>query len=376
MQSQHNAQIDFNLHDFIRIRLCNPSPADVKAVARQLGPIQSQVAGEPDITVQFVDHLPQASPLRYLGVDEAAFDDDNFYVLRTKHKARTKVRIPFEEIGKQLAITCETRLPAIPLLVPMINLTALSKGILPLHASAFTYNQIGVLVTGWSKGGKTETLLAFMMNGASYIGDEWVYISADGQAMFGIPEPIRLWDWHLQQLPKYGAMIGQGDRVRLNFIKAAEAADNRLPNGVKRGFLPAKILNRATPVLKRQSFVDVHPMRLFGQSSFALRGNLDRVFFTMSRESDTVSVEQVEASEIAQRMIFSLQYERLNFYSFYMMFRFAFPERRNKLIENAEAIQLALLTDLLKDKDTYVVYHPYPVSIASLFEVMSPYMSA
>jgi hypothetical protein len=377
MQSERSTQIDFNLHDFIRVRLCSPSPADVKALERQLGPMQSQIAEEPDITIQFVDHLLQASNMRYLGVDEASFDDSGFYVLRTKHKARAKVRIPFEEIGKRLAITCETGLPAVPLLVPIINLTALSKGILPLHASAFTYNQIGVLVTGWSKGGKTETLLAFMMNGASYIGDEWVYIGADGQTIFGIAEPIRLWDWHLHQLPKkYGATIGQGDRVRLKFIKAAEAADNRLPNGVKSGFLPAKWLHRAAPVLKRQLFVDVHPMRLFGQPSFALRGNLDRVFFTMSHEIDAVSVQPAETNEIAQRMVFSLQYERSNFYSYYMMFRFAFPDRRNELIENAEALQRTLLTDLLKGKETYRVYHPYPLSIAALFDTMSPYVSA
>jgi len=376
MTMQAERITDFNLHDFIRIRLCNPSPADVRAVERQLGPIQVEVAGEPDITIQFVERLPQTSTLRYLGVDEAAFDDENFYVLRGKHKARTKVHIPFDEIGKRLTITCESGLPAVPLLIPIINLTALSKGILPLHASAFTYNRTGVLVTGWSKGGKTETLLAFMQNGASYIGDEWVYISADGRTIYGIPEPIRLWDWHLQQLPQYSAKVGQGDRLRLKVIKAAQATDNHMPSGVKKGFLPAKMLNRAAPVLKRQLCVDVHPMRLFGQAAFALRGSLDRVFFTMSHETDTVSVTPIEVSEIAERMIFSLEYERANFYSFYMMFRFAFPERRNEFIECAETMQRALLMDLLKDKAAYAVYHPYPMSIAALFEVMSAYVGA
>lgn len=149
-----------------------------------------------------------------------------------------------------------------------------------------------------------------------------------------------------------------------------------MPSGVKKGFLPAKMLNRAAPVLKRQLCVDVHPMRLFGQAAFALRGSLDRVFFTMSHETDTVSVTPIEVSEIAERMIFSLEYERANFYSFYMMFRFAFPERRNEFIECAETMQRALLMDLLKDKAAYAVYHPYPMSIAALFEVMSAYVGA
>ncbi len=106
------------------------------------------------------------------------------------------VQIPFAEIGQQQCrIVCATGLPAVPLLIPILNLTALNRGILPLHASAFRYQDVGVLTTGWSKGGKTETLLAFMDRGANYIGDEWVYISDDGRHMTGIPEPIRVWEW-------------------------------------------------------------------------------------------------------------------------------------------------------------------------------------
>ena len=81
-------------------------------------------------------------------------------------------------------------LPAIPLLVPIVNLTALANGALPLHASAFVHRGTGVVATGWSKGGKTEALLAFSANGARYVGDEWVYVAADGSRVSGIPSPF------------------------------------------------------------------------------------------------------------------------------------------------------------------------------------------
>jgi len=55
----------------------------------------------------------------------------------------------------------------VPHLLAVINLTALAKGVLPLHASAFTYRGLGVLATGWAKGGKTETLLEFAWLGAT-----------------------------------------------------------------------------------------------------------------------------------------------------------------------------------------------------------------
>jgi hypothetical protein len=58
-----------------------------------------------------------------------------------------------------------------------------------------------------------------------------------------------------------------------------------------------------------------------------------------------------------------------------MMFRFAFPEKSNSIIENAETIQRDLLVKLLQGKEAYIVRHPYPFSIAALYEAMRPYIS-
>jgi hypothetical protein len=365
-------QLDYDLHGLAGIRLLNPSPSDAAAVTRQLGPIQAPLARDPDIVIRFVERLPMTSRIRYLGVDEAGFTDDAFLVLRSKHKARAKVQIAFEQIGKQCEIICESGLPLVPLLIPILNLTVLSKGAIPLHASAFTYNGTGVLTTGWSKGGKTETLLAFMARGAEYIGDEWVYITADGQRMYGIPEPIRVWDWHLQDLPQYRALVGRSDRARLGAIKLVQSMDRALPKRAGNGLLPVKALNRVLPLLKRQLFVDMHPQKLFGRGFGALAGNLQKVFFVVSHETPDVTVQPMDPREIARRMVFSLQHERLDFMSYYLRFRFAFPYASNELIERAEELQRAVLTRVLAGKDAYAVYHPYPVPIPSLFDAISP----
>jgi hypothetical protein len=104
-------------------------------------------------------------------VDDAGFTQDAFLILRSKHKTPAKVQIPMDQIGLQCEIVCERGLSAVPLLIPIINLTALHKGCLPLHAAGFVYNDVGALIAGWSKGGKTEALLAFMAQGARYVGD-------------------------------------------------------------------------------------------------------------------------------------------------------------------------------------------------------------
>jgi hypothetical protein len=351
----------------------NADPADVAAVSRQLGPIKGAIAGEPDIVINFVDRLPDNGRLRYLGVNDCGFTDDAFLVLRSKHKSRAKVQIPFEAIGGTCEIVCERGVPAVPLLIAIVNLTALAKGVLPLHASAFLYEGKGMLATGWAKGGKTETLLAFMDQGATYVGDEWVYISPDGKRMFGIPEPIRVWDWHLDDLPTYWGQLSSRDRLRLRALRVVadsmEVASGKGPTGR----LPGNLLRRMHPLVSRQLYVHMPPRKTFGENSFALEGPLHKLFFVASHEPDEITVRPEDPERVARRMVFSLEEERAVLLSTYWKFRFAFPDRKNQLIEDTEQIQRNLLLQMMKEKEVYSVYHPYPVAIPALYEAMAPY---
>ncbi|MEZ4731274.1 MAG: hypothetical protein R3E79_29500 [Caldilineaceae bacterium] len=373
---QPAAQHDYDLHGIVGIRLLDATPADIAAVTRQLGPIEASLQRTPDITIRFVDRLPITSTIHYLGVEDAAYTDDAFLVLRGKHKARVMVQIPFARIGEQCEIICERGVPAVPLLIPILNLTALQKGVLPLHAAAFRYNGVGVLVTGWSKGGKTETLLAFAAKGAAYIGDEWVYISPDGQRISGIPEPVRVWDWHLDTLPEYRTRLKQSERTRLRTLKwmisALEQFDG---NGAGERVAPVKVMKRMKPLLKQQLHVNLPPQKLFGQNISTGVSSLDKLIFVGSHESQAITVQPADPQVIAQRMVFSLQEERADFMSYYYKFRFAFPAARNLIIEQAEERQRQLLTQLLAGKEAYELYHPYPVALPLLFDAVSPLLA-
>ena len=365
--------VDYNLQGLVGIRLVNAAPTDAATVRRQIGLLEGKLDREPDITIRFVDKLSTTSRIRYLGVDDAGYTEDAFLMLRSKHKSRAKVQIPFEQVGQNCEIVCERGLPAIPLLMPILNLTALNKGILPIHAAAFTYNGSGALVTGWAKGGKTTALLAFMSNGAEYIGDDWIYVSGDGQHMYGIPEPIHLWDYHLADLPEYRARVKRGDRLRLRGLGLLTSSmDWAVSRRLGRGSPPAKLMKRLTPILKRQLNVEVPPRELFLEGFGSLMGNLDKVFFVVSHEHSDTTLERIDPQELAQRMGFSLQVERSDFMSYYMKFRFAFPSIRNELIEEAEALQRDSLREVMAGKETYLICHPYPVSISALYEIMRP----
>jgi len=356
-------EVDFDVHGVAGIRLIDASPADAAAVRRQLGPLEGVLDREPDIVIRFVDRLKTASRVRLLGLHEAGFTDDAFLILRSKHKSSAKVEVDFTQIGAQTWIVCERGLRAVPLLIPILNLTLLARGVLPLHASAFVHEGTGVVVTGWSKGGKTEALLAFTARGAEYVGDEWVYVSRDGARICGIPEPIRIWHWQLDQLPEYAALIGKREHARLRAIELLLRRDGALRRAGGA---------RLAALLRRQLYVDVDPQRLFG-SLGGLTVQFDRLFFLMTHDAPELTVEPIDPLDVARRMAFSLQYESLDLRAAYLKFRFAFPDAWNRLFEQAEELQREALERTLIDKPAFVVHHPYPVSLRALFDAMSPY---
>lgn len=67
-------------------------------------------------------------------------------------------------------------MPAAPLMLAIMNVTAAAKRVPALHEAAFEWRGTGSVVTGWSTGGKTETRLKFMQKGARYVADKWRYV--------------------------------------------------------------------------------------------------------------------------------------------------------------------------------------------------------
>jgi len=145
--------IDYDIHGIVGIRVINSTIDDAVAVSKQLGEHKKPLDRDPDIIIRFKKELCTPS-LTYLGLDYAGFTEEGFYILSSRENA--KVRIPFERIGGKFEILCEIGLHAVPLLIEMINLTFLAKNYIPLHASGFVYDGMGIVVTGWTKGGKTE----------------------------------------------------------------------------------------------------------------------------------------------------------------------------------------------------------------------------
>jgi len=355
----------FELPGQVRIRLEGADARERAVVGGQLGLEPAALSGNSDITIRFADRLSLAEPVRYVGL-EAGFAGDRFLILRGRHKERARVQVPLDEAGGDCEIICERGVSTIPLLLAIVNLTVLAKGSLAVHGSAFRHGGRGVLVTGWAKGGKTEALLGFAAHGAEYVGDEWVYL--DGRAMRGIPEPIRLWDWHLRQLPSCWEKLPRRRRASLVALRRTSSLLSWVGRRARRA---ERWTDRAVALLDSQRYGHLSPRVLFGTRNVS-EALLDQVFLVTTRANGPIRVDPADPGEVAERMAVSIDDERAPLLAFYRRFRFAFPHRRNRLLEQAAEIERDRLRQFLRGKECHVVSHPYPPSIADLYAALLP----
>ncbi|MEO7188170.1 MAG: hypothetical protein ABIW58_07190 [Sphingomicrobium sp.] len=365
--------VDYDIHGLLGIRLIHPSPGDIGKVSGQIGLLPTSLSREPGIVIHFVDALPIEAPLCHLGREDVGYTDGQFVLLRSHNLARARTQLAFETFDKRIEITCESGLPAIPLLRPLINLAMLARGIVPVHAAAFEHSGKGVLVTGWSHGSKTGTLLSFMADGAKFVGDEWIYLDADRDRMVGLPDHLEARPWYLRDLPLYRRHAGRKERLRVAVAeRAARWLAPKVPGSERRNSLTSKIIRFAHHALMDQQSIDLTPTALFGREACKLESGLDVIIVAISRDSPDISVKTAPVERVATQMAASFMFEQASLLSCYQKYLFAFPGRRNALLDQAEEIYHGHALRALAGKRAYTMLHPYPVSIHALRNAVRP----
>lgn len=365
-----NGAIDHDLHGLVRIRIASAPSGFRERMRRRLGPPVEATDDEPDIRITFTDSLPTSGRLRFLGLNSAAYDEEHFYLL---DDSGNRTRIDFSALGEPCELVCEGGIKSLPLLLPIASLRLLRKGHVLLHSSSFVYRDKGILVAGWQKGGKTEMLLAFMAAGAQFLGNEWTIVSPDEGQLRGVGGAIQVWDWQLRDLPQFWKRLPPADRQRLTLLHGYQSLYNAIPRRKD----PRGVVGKALRQLSLEGGVSLlrqartSPERLFGGSLWEGPAPLDRLFLATVGHRETV-VLPARPQEVADRMLASQAYERGQLVAAYQCSRFAFPERRNQLLEQARAHELRILSEAFASKAAYEIVHPYPVSLKDLHRVAAP----
>jgi hypothetical protein len=363
--------VDHSLHGLVSVRMESAPPSVKDKVRRRLGPSSDSSEGEPDIRLSFKESLPTSGRLRFLGLNHAAYDDYNFYLL---DDSGNRMKIDLAALGEPCELVCERAFASLSFLLPMIGLRLLRKGHVLLHSSSFVHDGNGCLVAGWQKGGKTEMLLAFMSKGAAFVSNEWSILSPKEGLVHGVGGILQVWDWHLRYLPQYMNRLPASDRRRLKLLRIYKDVYSAFPKGVAPRGAAWKALHQLSLEGGVSSLRQVRtpPERLFGDSLWNGPASLDRVFLATVGTGDT-RVFSTDPDEIANRMVASQRYERRELLALYDHFRFAFPEQGNELLEHAHEHELRLLLQALSDRPAYEIAHPYPVPLEDLYTAAVPF---
>lgn len=363
--------VEYLMHGLIGIRLIDATEHDISRFEKQLGLTQTPLHGIPEISIRFIEKF-SVGTLNYLGLNSTGYSNDEFYLLDKKNGA-IQVQIPFESIGEHCEIVCRSGLNSIPLLYEIIMISLMKKNFVWLHASAFSYKGNSILVMGWEKGGKTESLLAFANQNSLYIGDEMVALSSDGKKMFGIPLPMAIWEWQIKYIPRLIPKISLQNRIVFKIISLLDKLHRIFAKGRLSNSFPFQIIGDALPALKRKLKIWVLPYELFNNQDGTQGSTPDKIFLVMCHNNKDISIEPCNPEEIAQRMANSNEYERMHFFKYYKAFKFAFPDIKNEFLETIDMHQNNLLNQALAEKESYKVLHPYPVSLDNLFNAMLPF---
>jgi hypothetical protein len=362
--SSESTMVDFDVHGLAGIRLVDPSPSDLRTVSAQLGP-PSRLAEAPDLTIRFVQNLVPAGPVEWIDTDSIGFGDEGLFLYTGDSGAAPAGCLSLEEPGPRWDLRCRAGQGSVPLLPRLVDLVVSVKGIFPLHASAFTYRGSDVVVAGWARSGKTTALLAFMGEGAAFIGDDRIYLQAEEKRIYGLPQPLALRATHLAELPSLGRTVGHRGRSRLRLCSALERTARMAASIDRLGDLPRRVADAAS-----DATVLVPPGRLFEERP--LHGRLDKAFLAIARDSPDVRVEPVDPRRLAERLLFSIRAERLPLWRLYYAFRYAFPDQADAFAEMDEGAEAERLADVLDGTETYTLYHPFPAPVRAIHDALAP----
>jgi len=371
--------VDYDIHGVLGLRLIDPTPSLARLVARQLDPWRpSPLASEPDVSISRLRTVSSRGNRYRLGdagdSQECEFSDSEF-ILR---KGAMALSIPFSSVGEGCVIGWSggsgMRRLLIDYVRPALQISLLPKGSLALHSAAVAYEGKGILLAGWAESGKTEAMLGFLQAGAAFVSDKWTIVDGDGSSIRHFPTPITVRNWMIGLIP------GLRERLKGTELLRARAA------GLVTSVLQAEALSRAPLTTGVKSLaelagrVSVTPSQLLGKDGdggsqwrSSSSAPLESLFLLVTCGEDRIAVREADIDEISSRLADCAAYERRAFFGLYQRFKYAFPGRPNRLIEEAREAESRTLAKALASKRVFVVEAPFPFDPAALYRAIQPF---
>jgi len=323
----------FDIHGII-VDVYNESKKLRNYLGEQLDYFLSEIDEESDIRIDFVSHLATPSKLKSIG-NLASFGNNKFFI--RLHTSR--VLLPLHNMGRKIDIKSEVSVPLNKILEsiiePAVYFRLLTKNFVFIHSLAVFFNKTGIIFPAWTHAGKTELLFEFMKKDAHFMSDDWTFVSDSGK-IYAYPRPIQIHPHTFRYLSKNSAKFDTN-----NFVL-------RIKKLSWKSFISSSEQTRSI------SIYDAFPNALIRKEC-----NLDIIIHLLRYRGEKILVVEEDPNVIIEKTLSITKYARLHYFlPFYALYKFAFPKKRNPIIETAEEVERKILKKAFRGKPVYSLKIP------------------
>jgi hypothetical protein len=244
---------------------------------------------------------------------------------------------------------------------PALQLAAAKHDAIAVHGSAVVADGKGIVVAGWSETGKTETALALVEQGATFLSDKWTLAFADG-SLACFPITIGLRRWLLPYAPTLRQRLPRAARLQFAAAAAAQAAARCTASLARRGGAVAATHAAAAELATLAQRAALSPSQIsaaYGQPPPTSRAPLTALLLLTTTVDGRPQAEPRDPNWAARRLARSASYERRDYLTL---------AERARYIRDGEGADIARLIEERDEKHLASV-----LASARVIEVRAPF---
>ena len=258
---------------------------------------------------------------------------------------------------------------------PTLQLQLLRGSAAALHAAVVEIDGQAVVVAGWSESGKTETALALMEQGASFLSDKWAVAGGDGMVS-AFPVNVGIRGWVLPYLPRLASSLPGTARTQLRAAHAAARLSQPLRRNGAAGNA-ARMAERAVNLADRAALTPTQLRAAYGQHDDpARRVPLGTVALLTTTTDGPVTAAPMDPARAAQRLVRSAAYERRDYFALLERRRYASTAAAPLLHAQDDFVpwEEQILLSLLAEHRVLDVRAPFPTDPRPVAEAIARWL--
>jgi hypothetical protein len=257
---------------------------------------------------------------------------------------------------------------------PALQLAAARHDAVAVHGSTVIADGKGIVVAGWSETGKTETALALVERGATFLSDKWTLVFADGSlACFPITIGVRR--WLLRYAPTLRRRLPRAARLQFAAAAAGEAAARLTASLARRGGVVAATHAAAAELATLAQRASLSPSQLsaaYDQPPPTTREPLGALVLLTTTLDGQPHAEPRDPTWAARRLARSASYERRDYLILAERARYIRDSEDTDLTRLIEEREEKHLSSVLRSARVIEVRAPFPTDPRRIVDAVQP----